>query len=163
MLAIKRYLLPGVLAACSYLIMGVVFSSVDGLYVAGLVVTVLMAYLIRLCDDVLDFEGDQRVGKALIGRKTLVFLVLGVFFALLCLALFFALYWMMLPLITLSVQFLIKEKYRDFIKPLFLPAILIALFNTVFFYSRWIPLLIAVVIVFDIIIILRKRCSDDSD
>jgi len=162
-LAIKRYLFPGVLAVCSYLIIGAVFSSVDGLYIVGLAVTVLMAYLIRLCDDILDFEGDQRVGKSLIGRKTLVFLALGVFFVLLGFASFLALYWILLPLIIVSVQFLIKEKYRDFIKPLFLPSILTALFNTVFFYSRWLPFLIAVVIAFDIIIILRKRCSDDSD
>ncbi len=156
-MAIKRYLLPGILAFCAYLILGFIFSSVDGLYTAGLVITILNAYFIRVCDDISDFEKDRRSGKALLGKKMLICLATGIFFAVLVYSVVFSVYWAVLPLIVISAQLLFKEKYRDFFKPLFIPVILISLFNTVFVYSNILPFLIIVAIIIDIGIILQKR------
>ena len=154
---IRRYVLPGVLAAGTYLLLGAVFP-VRRLYIAGLLITVLTAYFIRVCDDISDHERDAQSGKAPIGKKALIAMAVALSAVLAGIALYFALYLTVLPLFVIAAQFLLKEKYRDLIKPLFIPVILITLFCTVFAYSHFVWIPIAAVVILDTLLILKKRC-----
>ena len=61
---LRRYGLPGVLAVCAYLLLGLIFPYVEDRYWQGLAFSVLAAYFIRVCDDLSDFERDRAQGKA---------------------------------------------------------------------------------------------------
>lgn len=157
MLAIKRYVLPGVLAFLAYWLLGLLFSAAPGLYWAGLAAAILFAYLVRFCDDISDFPRDLARNKVLLGRKMLILLACVTGLALVGIAIGFQLYWLMLPPGLVAAQFLLTEKYRDWLKPLFLPAILVALFLTVFAFTPFVFLFTGIAILVDIILIVRKR------
>lgn len=163
MTALRRYLLPGAAAAAAYLLLGYLFTPVPGLYWTGLLCTLLLAYYIRFCDDLLDFNKDAARGKALLSKGVLTALTVMTVLALLTFSISFSLYLLLLPAAIISAQFCIKERFRNFLKPLFLPGILISLFCTVFAYDPWIyPIILAAAAV-DILIIAEKEGKHDTD
>lgn len=156
-MAVKRYVLPGILALGAYLILGFIFPHVDTLYFPGLGICLLTTYFIRVCDDILDFEKDREAGKALLEKKWLIGLFIGICAAIALCALLFSGYWWLLPPGVIALQFLLPEKLRNFIKPLFIPSLLICLFLTVFMYTHTVWWIIAATFVADIVILLTKR------
>lgn len=163
MTALRRYLLPGAATAAAYLLLGYLFTPVPGLYWLGLLCALLLAYYMRLCDDLLDFEKDAARGKAPLGKGVLIALTVTAVLILSALSVAFSLYWLLLPAAIISVQFCMKERFRNFLKPLFLPGILIALFHTVFAFDPWIyPIILAAAAV-DVLIIIGKERKHDTD
>lgn len=138
----------------------VFFTPADKLWFVGLSATILSSYFIRICDDICDFSKDKQSNKIVLNQKTLILIAFGITFCFITIAIITKLYLLLLPLIIISSQFLLKEKCRNFIKPIFIPIILISLFNTVFAFSLWVLVIMVIFIILDIILIFGGKSND---
>ena len=117
----------------------------------------LLSYLIRICDDIGDYEKDRAAGKAPIRKGVLV--AMGIFSALAILvaALMAKACLMIIPLLVILLQFLIKEPYRDVIKPLFVPTVVVTVVLSFFAPNFWMYVAVPILIIADVILIAYKR------
>lgn len=157
MLLIKRYGIPLVLTAVLYSFIYALFGRSAPYYGAGLAVVLLQAYLIRVCDDFCDYQRDRQEGKAPVGRGVLIALCCALGTSSLLLALFCGLYLMLIPLALILIQLALPERWRDIIKPFFLPAIVITLVYSTFEENAWVFAVASVLAVADVILILIKK------
>ena len=158
MILIKRYGTPLLISVGLYTAIYFIFGYGKYYYFdMGLYMSVLMAYLIRISDDICDFENDKKKGKAPIPKKALIITCVTIASAMLALSLIFKAYFMLIALFLILIQFAIKDKYRDIIKPLFMPAISVALVLAFFKPNWWLLLIVPILIIFDVILILLKR------
>ena len=157
MILIKRYGMPLVVAVCLYSATYFIFGEGFRYIGTGFWLSVLLSYLIRICDDIGDYESDRAKGKAPIHKGILM--AVGA----LCLSVFFALtliakaYPMMISLLVILLQFLINDKYRDVIKPLFMPCIVITVVLSFFTPNPWLYVIVPILIISDVILIVYKR------
>ena len=137
MLAVRRYGLPGIIAVISYLVLEYIFTPVQGLFWQGCIFSVLFSYLMRVCDDIGDFEKDAKKNKTVFGKRFLIFLDVCILLVLICGTVVWQMYFMLIPLAVIMSQFLLKGIFRKVVKVLFVPAVIFALFNTVFVFSYY--------------------------
>lgn len=163
MLFVRRYVFPGIFALTAYLILSALFTLVQGYFLYGALFTLFLSYLIRIFDDICDYEKDLKKGKTLLNKKVLIILGSAVSAVILCVCVLLHLYFFLLPLFTISAQFLAKGKLRTILKVLFIPSILIALFHSVFEPTPLFLVPIGISVITDIAIIIRKVASDDTD
>ncbi len=157
MILIKRYGMPLVVAVVLYSVIYFIFGEGSRYIGTGLVLSVLSSYLIRICDDIGDYERDRAKGKAPIrkGRLTAMgALAVSAFFALTLIA---KAYPMIVSPLVISMQFLINDKYRDVIKPLFMPTIVITVVLSFFTPNFWLYVIVPILITSDVILIVYKR------
>ncbi len=163
MLLIKRYGTPVVLTAVLYSIVYLLFGRSAPYFGAGLAVVLSEAYLIRTCDDLCDYQRDKQAQKAPIGRGVLILLCCFFGICALTVSLLSAQPLMLLPLGLILAQLLLPEKWCDFIKPLFLPCIVIALVYEAFTPSVWVFAFAGILLALDTLIILIKRKGERND
>lgn len=163
MLLIKRYGTPVLLTAVLYTIVYLLFGRSAPYFGAGLVTVLLQAYLIRTCDDLCDYQKDKQNQKAPISRTVLILLCCCFGIGALAVSLIFAQYLMLLPLVLILMQLPMPEKWRDFIKPLFLPGIVIALVYEAFTVSVGVFAVAGILLAADALIILGKRKGERND
>ena len=77
--------------------------------------------------------------------------------AILILAIISYAYLMFSPTAIRLLQFLIKNKYRDIIKPLFMPGIIMTVVFSFFTPSLWLLVIVPILIISDVILIVFKR------
>ena len=157
MIFIKRYGMPLFLAVGLYTVIYFIFGYGKYYYFdMGLFMSVIMAYLIRICDDICDYEADRARNRAPIPKKALIVACIAIATVMLALSLIFKAYFMLIAIFLILIQFAIRDKYRSIIKPLFMPTIAVALVFA-FFKPDWRLILVAsVLIIFDVILILLK-------
>ena len=157
MTLLKRYGMPLVLSVVLYSATYFIFGEGSRYSGVGLALAVLLAYLIRICDDIGDYEKDRRRGKAPIRRELLIILCALAAVGVCALALLRGVYLMIIPVAVIAAQLLIKEKYRDIIKPLFLPVTVTALVLSFFTPNLWLSAVLPALIIIDVILIVYKR------
>ena len=157
MILLRRYGLPLLFAVGLYSILYALFGLQTNYLNAGLFMSLLFSYLIRVTDDIGDYAKDRAKGSAVLSKKALTVLAVGIGTALLLLILLFGLYLMFIPLVIIAVQLLIRERLRDWIKPLFLPSIVLTLVYSVFTADFRIYIIAALLIVLDVLLILYKK------
>lgn len=160
MLLIKRYGMPLVLTAALYSIIYALFGSSAPYVGAGLGVVLALAYLMRVCDDICDYEKDKAQGKAPLSRGVLIMLCCLLAASALTLSLISALYGMLLPLALILLQLALPARWHVLIKPLFLPATVIALVYGSFAPNAWVLVPAVVLAVADVALILIKERRD---
>ena len=116
MLIFKRYISPMIISSILYISVWAVFGKGESFAVGGMFFSFAIAYLMRLCDDICDYEKDKKSGKVLLSKTTLKMLcrILSGITALG--AIVFEKYIMLLPLALILAQFAIGERYREYIK-----------------------------------------------
>lgn len=157
MIVLRRYVLPAVAAAVAFVVLGFFFTVRQQYYIAGLIWCILAAYYMRFCDDILDYAADAAKGRALLPRWTLILLAVITVVGMIGISIGFSLWLLLIPPAVISVQFLLKERLRDVIKPLFLPSILIMLFLSVFLYHHFVIVLCVIAVAADVVILVMKR------
>ncbi len=160
MILIKRYGMPLVAAVALYSVIYFVFGNGSGYIGMGLALSVLSAYLIRICDDIGDYERDKSKGRAPIGKKALTAMAILAVLANFSLALIAKAYLMLISPIVILLQFLINDKYREVIKPLFMPTIVITVVFSFFSPNLWLYVIVPILIISDIILIVYKYIND---
>jgi len=154
---IKRYVIPLVTAVGLYSVVYFLFGAGSRYIGMGFWLSVLLSYLIRICDDIVDYEIDKDNGKAPIHKGILM--ALGA----LCVSASFVLiltsraFLMIGSLLVILLQFLINDKYRDVIKPFFIPTIVVDVVISFFVPNPWLYVLVPIFIVSDVILIIYKR------
>ena len=161
---LKRYIEPFFLGLVVYTVLCTVFGLRKNGFFPGLCIVLLFAYLIRISDDIADYREDFRMGKPQLPMGALIGAEIGItgFICLFALQnntlLFF------IPIVLIVSQFAVPKRYRDIIKPLFMPAVAASLMDTVLNYNTLTFMITAILmVVFDIILITGKRKKDDSD
>ncbi len=160
MLLIKRYGMPPVLTAVLYSIIYALFGSSAPYFGAGLGVVLALAYLMRVCDDICDYDKDKELGKAPLSRGILIVLCCLLAATALVLSLMAALYGMLLPLSLILLQLALPARWHKLIKPLFLPATVIALVYGSFAPNAWVLVPAVVLAAMDVALILIKERRD---
>ena len=152
MILIKRYGTPLILSVVLYSVIYLIFGNGSPYFGMGLVLSVILGYLMRICDDIGDYEKDKAKGRTPIRKEILI--VMGA----LILTLISKAYPMAISLWVILLQFFITDKYRDIIKPLFMPVIVITLVISFFAPGFWLAVIVPILIIFDIVLIVLKRC-----
>ena len=163
MILVKRYVIPLVISVVLYSAVYFLFG-IDSQYMnIGLVLSVLLSYLIRICDDMGDYEKDKEKGRAPITPKVLAVLCIITVLAFSVLTVVAEKYLMFIPLLTVLSQFLISEAFRDIIKPIYMPSIVICLVFSFFTPSFWLYVAVPILVVSDIALIVYKRHGENHD
>jgi len=157
MLLLKRYGTPFVLAIALYSFVYLFFGNGSDYLGAGIAFSILASYLIRLCDDIGDYEEDLERGKALISKKALIMTCASVICVFSALALIYAKYLMLLAPLPILLQFPIKDGYRVLLKPLFVPVIVITIVFSFFSSNNLLYVIVPVLIIFDVFLIICKQ------
>ncbi len=157
MILIKRYAMPLVAAVGLYSVIYFIFGLGFRYIGMGFWLSVLLSYLIRICDDIGDYESDRAEGKAPIHKGILMAMGALCVSSFLALVLIAKAYPMIISLLIVLFQFFINDKYRDVIKPLFMPTIVITVVLSFFAPNPWLYVIVPVLIISDVILILYKR------
>ena len=157
MLFLKRYGAPFVLAIALYSLVYLIFGHGSEYLSAGIAFSILASYLIRLCDDIGDYEEDLKNGKAPISKKALTVLCLSVTGLFIALAFIFSKHLMLLAPLPILLQIPIKDRYRVFLKPLFVPVIVITIVFSFFSSNYLLYVILPVLIIFDVFLIICKQ------
>lgn len=124
---LKKCVLPAVLAAAGYAFLFLLFGEGKKFVNAGFFSAFLYAYLIRICDDILDYQKDEREQKNLFPRKILYCFCAADVAGLAVLAILSGKFLFFAAAAVIFLPFAVKGKYRDYIKPFFLPAVIICI------------------------------------
>lgn len=157
MILIKRYGVPFAVTVVLYSIIYLIFGAGCRYLGMGLVLSVLSAYLIRICDDIGDYKKDRTCGKAPIRKGILIAMCAFDVSVWLFLSLISKEYLMLIPPTLILSQFFIKDKYRDVIKPLFMPTVIVTLVLSFFTFNPWLYVIVPILIISDVILIVYKR------
>ena len=156
MIILKRYGLPPIIGAAVYSILYAV--SPQGRFLGwGLLLSLLFAYLVRVCDDIGDYKRDLSRGKAVLSLPLLTAMGGALLLSYIITAISTAGYLTLLPLALLLLQFAIPERYRDLIKPTFMPAAVITLAYEFFRLNVWVWIFVGILILSDLILIIFKQ------
>lgn len=158
-LIIKRYFFPPIITVLIYTLL-YLFSSEKTHYLnAGFFVSLLFAYFIRLADDFCDYNEDLKSGKNILNLKTL--LIIGVFCitVIVCLCVIFK-YWLFFIPLIIVLSTAIFKKYLTFLKPIFLPSIILPLSYYLFNIDLFVYILCLVLFVIDVFLVVKGRKKD---
>lgn len=159
---IKRYGVPLAVSLALYSLLYVLAGDGVPYWNPALLWAVLLSYLIRLCDDLADYEADAAAGKAPVGKKML-FVLTGLTFLILILTSLLARgWWVLLPAALIPGTLAVSGKSQLFLKPLFVPTILLSLAATSFRLNIWVYILSAVMLAGDVLLICIKEKRHDS-
>ena len=161
MILIKRYGFPLLLSLALYTAVYFLFGNGSPYLGIALALSVILSYVIRICDDIGDYEKDRAQGQAPIRKSILVVMMVAALSVFGILTLVAKAYIMLISPTVILLQFLIKDKYRDIIKPLFLPAIVVALVLSFFTPNFWLFVTVPILIISDVILIVFKRRRRD--
>lgn len=157
MVLLKRYGLPPVIAVALYTVTYALFGRGEAFLNPGALLAVLLALQIRVCDDLADYEADRQRGKAPLSRSTLIVLLIIMALAIAATAIASRGCGMLIPLGLILMQFALPGKYRDWLKPLFMPAIVGTLVWSFFEWNPWIWVVLPVLVAADLILIMVKK------
>lgn len=157
MVLLKRYGLPPVIAVALYTVTYALFGRGEAFLNPGALLAVLLALQIRVCDDLADYEADRQRGKAPLSRSTLIVLLIFMALAIAATAIASRGYGMLIPLGLILLQFALPGKYRDWLKPLFMPAIVGTLVWSFFEWNPWIWVLLPVLVAADVVLIVVNK------
>ena len=157
LLILKRYGVPilitfGVYTAFYFL------CGKDTKYInVGLWIALLYACLMRFCDDITDYEKDVKADKAPIKRSVLIIGVCLATIAIFLLTAFGGVWWMLLPLVLISLLFILKGLPADIIKPFFTPTVVLVLTISVFEINLFTWILSALLVIIDGLFVYKGR------
>lgn len=157
MVLLKRYGLPPVIAVALYTVTYALFGRGEAFLNPGALLAVLLALQIRVCDDLADYEADRQRGKAPLSRSTLIVLLIIMALAIAATAIASRGCGMLIPLGLILMQFALPGKYRDWLKPLFMPAIVGTLVWSFFEWNPWIWVLLPVLVAADVVLIVVNK------
>lgn len=157
MVLLKRYGLPPVTAVALYTVTYALFGRGEAFLNPGALLAVLLALQIRVCDDLADYEADRQRGKAPLSRSTLIVLLIIMALAIAATAIASRGCGMLIPLGLILMQFALPGKYRDWLKPLFMPAIVGTLVWSFFEWNPWIWVLLPVLVAADVVLIVVNK------
>lgn len=157
MVLLKRYGLPPVIAVALYTVTYALFGRGEAFLNPGALLAVLLALQIRVCDDLADYEADRQRGKAPLSRSTLIVLLIIMALAIAATAIASRGCGMLIPLGLILLQFVLPGKYRDWLKPLFMPAIVGTLVWSFFEWNPWIWVLLPVLVAADVVLIVVNK------
>ena len=118
---------------------------------------VLLALQIRVCDDLADYEADRQRGKAPLSRRILMGMLITTALEVVATAIASRGYGMLIPLGLILLQFVLPGKYRDWLKPLFMPVIVVTLVWSFFEGNPWLWVVLPVLVAADLILIMVKK------
>ena len=156
-LIIKRYGLPLVITLGVYTLLYLFCGKGTAYFNTAFFVALLYAILMRFADDIIDYEKDVAANKAPIKRH---FLMIGgglVAAIIMLLSALSAFWWLIMPLVLIGLLFVCKGVAADFLKPLFTPAVVIAVTISVFKWNIYTWILIAILIILDGILVYKRR------
>lgn len=159
---IKRYGVPLAVSLALYSLLYVLAGDGVPYWNPALLWAVLLSYLIRLCDDLGDYEADAAAGKAPVGKKTLFALTGLTLLILILTALLARGWWVLLPAALISGTLAVPGKGQWFLKPLFVPTILLSLAATSLRLNIWVYILSAAMLAGDVLLICIKEKRHDS-
>ena len=157
MVLLKRYGLPPVIAVALYTVTYALFGRGEAFLNPGALLAVLLALQIRVCDDLADYEADRQRGKAPLSRRILMGMLITTALEVVATAIASRGYGMLIPLGLILLQFALPGKYRDWLKPLFMPAIVGTLVWSFFEWNPWIWVVLPVLVAADLILIMVKK------
>ena len=157
MILVKRYGTPLILSVALYSAIYLIFGCGLPYFGMGLVLSVLLGYLMRICDDIGDYEKDKSQGRAPICKEILMGIGASMICVFVILTLISQAYTMVVALWVILLQFFINDKFRDVIKPIFMPAIVVTLVISFFTPNHWLFVIVPILIILDIILIVFKR------
>lgn len=160
---IKRYGAPLVVSLALYSLLYALAGTDIPYFSIGLLWAVVLSYLIRLCDDIGDYEADVQKGKAPIGKKPLIVLTCLAAAVMVITVVVTQRWWVLLPAALIPLTMAIPQKLQHFIKPLFVPAILLTLAGTCFQLNAGVYLLSALMLLGDGALIYIKEKRHDFD
>ena len=156
-LILKRYGLPLVITLVVYTLLYLFSGKGAAYFNVGFFTAIAYALLMRFTDDILDYEKDVVADKAPIKRHILIFGVVVSVVLVVLLTVFSAFWWLLLPLVLVSLLFIVKGVAADLLKMLFTPTVIVALTISVFNFNVWVWILAAVVFILDGILIYKRR------
>lgn len=123
MLLIKKYLLPIVLSVFLYTIL-YIFDFTKSYFSIYLIKLILFIILIRVIDDIKDFEKDTLRNRCVFNKKTLIGLLISLIVILFTITFYYQSYLLLVSIIFIIIGNL-KFKYFKYFKSLFLPSVII--------------------------------------
>lgn len=157
MVLLKRYGLPPVIAVALYTVTYALFGRGEAFLNPGALLAVLLALQIRVCDDLADYEADRQRGKAPLSPRILMGMLITTALEVVAIAIASRGYGMLIPLGLILLQFVLPGKYRDWLKPLFMPAIVGTLVWSFFEGNPWLWVVLPVLVAADLILIMVKK------
>lgn len=156
MTLVRKYLTPGVIGILIYLIICLISNS-NNYFNYHLIYVLTFSYLLRVSDDIIDYEKDFLQNKTVMPQKILQLLFLILSLVIIINSIIFNQMLYLGVYIFLLIQFLKPQKILIYLKSLITPFLLIIICQDLLGFNIYNIVFIIIILIFDLLLIIRKE------
>ncbi|MBQ3001564.1 MAG: hypothetical protein IJD76_03690 [Bacilli bacterium] len=156
MTLVRKYLTPGVIGILIYLIICLISNS-NNYFNYHLIYVLTFSYLLRVSDDIIDYEKDFLQNKTVMSQKILQLLFLILSLIIIVNSIIFNQILYLGVYIFLLIQFLKPQKILIYLKSLITPFLLIIICQDLLGFNIYNIVFIIIILIFDLLLIIRKE------
>lgn len=156
MTLVRKYLTPGVIGILIYLIICLISNS-NNYFNYHLIYVLTFSYLLRVSDDIIDYEKDFLQNKTIMPQKILQLLFLILSLIIIVNSIIFNQMLYLGVYIFLLIQFLKPQKILIYLKSLITPFLLIIICQDLLGFNIYNIVFIIIILIFDLLLIIRKE------
>lgn len=156
MTLVRKYLTPGVIGILIYLIICLISNS-NNYFNYHLIYVLTFSYLLRVSDDIIDYEKDFLQNKTVMPQKILQLLFLILSLIIIVNSIIFNQMLYLGVYIFLLIQFLKPQKILIYLKSLITPFLLIIICQDLLGFNIYNIVFIIIILIFDLLLIIRKE------
>lgn len=156
MTLVRKYLTPGVIGILIYLIICLISNS-NNYFNYHLIYVLTFSYLLRVSDDIIDYEKDFLQNKTVMPQKILHLLFLILSLIIIVNSIIFNQILYLGVYIFLLIQFLKPQKILIYLKSLITPFLLIIICQDLLGFNIYNIVFIIIILIFDLLLIIRKE------
>jgi len=156
MTLVRKYLTPGVIGILIYLIICLISNS-NNYFNYHLIYVLTFSYLLRVSDDIIDYEKDFLQNKTVMPQKILHLLFLILSLIIIVNSIIFNQMLYLGVYIFLLIQFLKPQKILIYLKSLITPFLLIIICQDLLGFNIYNIVFIIIILIFDLLLIIRKE------
>lgn len=156
MTLVRKYLTPGIIGILIYLIICLISNS-NNYFNYHLIYVLTFSYLLRVSDDIIDYEKDFLQKKTVMPQKILQVLFLILSLVIILSSIIFNQILYLGVYIFLLIQFLKPQKILIYLKSLITPFLLIIICQDLLGFNIYNIVFIIIILIFDLLLIIRKE------
>lgn len=156
MTLVRKYLTPGIIGILIYLIICLISNS-NNYFNYHLIYVLTFSYLLRVSDDIIDYEKDFLQNKTVMPQKILQVLFLILSLVIILSSIIFNQILYLGVYIFLLIQFLKPQKILIYLKSLITPFLLIIICQDLLGFNIYNIVFIIIILIFDLLLIIRKE------
>lgn len=156
MTLVRKYLTPGVIGILIYLIICLISNS-NNYFNYHLIYVLTFSYLLRVSDDIIDYEKDFLQNKTVMSPKILQLLFLILSLIIIVNSIIFNQMLYLGVYIFLLIQFLKPQKILIYLKSLITPFLLIIICQDLLGFNIYNIVFIIIILIIDLLLIIRKE------